>query len=287
METASNSRHGGPSPPCPSLIHPQYRDRGFLLQSVIAAERPRQGYPDHIRAAVPAWHGLSAHAEPALPVRCGAPEGSAQALGVGPFCYARALLGYPGAGGLSRGISQAPSRSHKERTLAPSEHDESRAAGKAVTGGESPSGLRRALSARHLTMIAVGGSIGTGLFVASGATVAQAGPGRAAGLRADRHHGLFPDDQPGRAGRGHAGFRLVLDLWRALRRRRLRFRAGLELLVQLGRHGGGGSGGRAAGDGLLVPRHSRRVLERCSWRSPSGSMPCPRAASARPSSGSR
>ena len=59
--------------------------------------------------------------------------------------------------------------------MAPSEHDESRAAGKAVTGGESPSGLRRALSARHLTMIAVGGSIGTGLFVASGATVAQAG----------------------------------------------------------------------------------------------------------------
>ena len=40
-----------------------------------------------------------------------------------------------------------------------------------------PSGLRRAPSARHLTMIAVGGSIGTGLFVASGATVAQAGPG--------------------------------------------------------------------------------------------------------------
>ena len=36
-----------------------------------------------------------------------------------------------------------------------------------------PSGLRRALSARHLTMIAVGGSIGTGLFVASGATVAR------------------------------------------------------------------------------------------------------------------
>ena len=46
-----------------------------------------------------------------------------------------------------------------------------------VTGGESPSGLRRALSARHLTMIAVGGSIGTGLFVASGATVARPAPG--------------------------------------------------------------------------------------------------------------
>jgi len=41
------------------------------------------------------------------------------------------------------------------------------------------SGLRRELKARHLTMIAIGGSIGTGLFVASGATVSQAGPGGA------------------------------------------------------------------------------------------------------------
>lgn len=36
--------------------------------------------------------------------------------------------------------------------------------------------LRRELKARHLTMIAIGGSIGTGLFVASGATISQAGP---------------------------------------------------------------------------------------------------------------
>ncbi|WPL83302.1 amino acid permease [Bordetella hinzii] len=43
----------------------------------------------------------------------------------------------------------------------------------------TPSGLRRTLSARHLSMIAVGGSIGTGLFVASGNTIAQAGPGGA------------------------------------------------------------------------------------------------------------
>ena len=39
--------------------------------------------------------------------------------------------------------------------------------------------LRRELKARHLTMIAIGGSIGTGLFVASGATIANAGPGGA------------------------------------------------------------------------------------------------------------
>ncbi|PVZ13673.1 lysine:proton symporter, AAT family [Pseudomonas sp. URIL14HWK12:I9] len=39
--------------------------------------------------------------------------------------------------------------------------------------------LQRKLKARHLTMIALGGAIGTGLFVASGATIAQAGPGGA------------------------------------------------------------------------------------------------------------
>lgn len=36
--------------------------------------------------------------------------------------------------------------------------------------------LKRDLKARHLSMIAIGGSIGTGLFVASGATIAGAGP---------------------------------------------------------------------------------------------------------------
>lgn len=40
-------------------------------------------------------------------------------------------------------------------------------------------GLERGLSSRHMQMIAIGGAIGTGLFVASGATVAQAGPGGA------------------------------------------------------------------------------------------------------------
>lgn len=39
--------------------------------------------------------------------------------------------------------------------------------------------LKRAMSARHLNMIAIGGSIGTGLFVASGNTIAVAGPGGA------------------------------------------------------------------------------------------------------------
>ncbi|WP_195839327.1 amino acid permease [Mobiluncus porci] len=39
--------------------------------------------------------------------------------------------------------------------------------------------LKRGMRQRHLSMIAIGGSIGTGLFVASGATISQAGPGGA------------------------------------------------------------------------------------------------------------
>ena len=39
--------------------------------------------------------------------------------------------------------------------------------------------LQRKLGARHLNMIAIGGSIGAGLFLASGATIANAGPGGA------------------------------------------------------------------------------------------------------------
>lgn len=38
------------------------------------------------------------------------------------------------------------------------------------------SGLRRSMTSRHLVMIALGGVIGSGLFVSSGYTIAQAGP---------------------------------------------------------------------------------------------------------------
>ncbi|MDR3190458.1 MAG: amino acid permease [Lactobacillaceae bacterium] len=37
-------------------------------------------------------------------------------------------------------------------------------------------GLKRTMKTRHLSMIALGGTIGTGLFVTSGATISQAGP---------------------------------------------------------------------------------------------------------------
>ncbi|MFN1208386.1 gamma-aminobutyrate permease, partial [Enterococcus lactis] len=39
--------------------------------------------------------------------------------------------------------------------------------------------VKRGLKTRHVSMIALGGSIGTGLFVASGSVISQAGPGGA------------------------------------------------------------------------------------------------------------
>ncbi|WML60228.1 amino acid permease [Neobacillus sp. PS2-9] len=44
---------------------------------------------------------------------------------------------------------------------------------------KEPSELRRSLKSRHLTMISLGGTIGTGLFLASGGAIHSAGPGGA------------------------------------------------------------------------------------------------------------
>src|SRR5919112_628414 len=53
------------------------------------------------------------------------------------------------------------------------------ATGAARRSDETANELKRGLSSRHLQMIAIGGAIGTGLFVASGGTISQAGPGGA------------------------------------------------------------------------------------------------------------
>lgn len=45
-----------------------------------------------------------------------------------------------------------------------------------TTAQEPVSGLRRSMTARHLVMIAMGGVIGSGLFLSSGYTISQAGP---------------------------------------------------------------------------------------------------------------
>lgn len=46
-------------------------------------------------------------------------------------------------------------------------------------GVQQPEHLERKLKTRHLSMIAIGGTIGTGLFLASGTTIHDAGPGGA------------------------------------------------------------------------------------------------------------
>lgn len=48
-----------------------------------------------------------------------------------------------------------------------------------VTGHEvsKETSLHRGLKARHITMIAIGGAIGTGLIIGTGAALARAGPG--------------------------------------------------------------------------------------------------------------
>ena len=65
----------------------------------------------------------------------------------------------------------------------------SRRAGRSYLRTTMDGELKRGLSSRHMNMIAIGGAIGTGLFVASGATISQAGPGGA--LVADRAMGLM------------------------------------------------------------------------------------------------
>ena len=42
--------------------------------------------------------------------------------------------------------------------------------------GAGHAGLRRGLKARHLQLLAIGGAIGTGLFLGSGTTISLAGP---------------------------------------------------------------------------------------------------------------
>ena len=59
----------------------------------------------------------------------------------------------------------------------------------------APEKLQRKLGARHLNMIAIGGSIGTGLFLASGSTIANAGPGGATRLFTHWHYDLLLNDQ--------------------------------------------------------------------------------------------
>ena len=81
--------------------------------------------------------------------------------------------------------------------------------------------LKRSIGNRQLSMIAIGGAIGTGLFFASGAAIAQAGPGGA--LLAYATMGLavyLHDAVAGRDGDATADSRLIRGIRGALRRSR-------------------------------------------------------------------
>ena len=73
--------------------------------------------------------------------------------------------------------------------------------------------LKKALNQRQLTMIAIGGVIGAGLFVGSGVVIGDTGPGAfityAHGRRVD-HHG---HTHAGRDGRGQPVDRIVRRLF--------------------------------------------------------------------------
>ncbi len=58
--------------------------------------------------------------------------------------------------------------------------------------------LQRKLSNRHLQLIAIGGAIGTGLFMGSGKTISLAGPSHSDHLYDYRDHALLPDACIGR-----------------------------------------------------------------------------------------
>lgn len=73
--------------------------------------------------------------------------------------------------------------------------------------------VKRELKTRHLSMIALGGSIGTGLFVASGSAISTAGPGGGYSRTSRWAHGLFLNDKFGRNGNKHANFRIVCCLF--------------------------------------------------------------------------
>lgn len=45
-----------------------------------------------------------------------------------------------------------------------------------ATADAGDEGYRKSLKARHINMIAIGGAIGTGLFLGAGGRLAQAGP---------------------------------------------------------------------------------------------------------------
>ena len=78
------------------------------------------------------------------------------------------------------------------------------------------SGLRRSLSSRQLSMIAIGGAIGTGLFLGSGFAIGFAGPCRARQLPHRSADHPAADGLPGGDDRRASHLRLLRRMGRVL-----------------------------------------------------------------------
>ena len=152
-------------------------------------------------------------------------------------------------------------------------------------------GLQAGLKNRHLSMIAIGGVIGAGLFVGSGAGIAAAGPGILLSYALVGLHGRPRDADAGRDGRRRPDLRLLLRLRRPGARPLGGLLDRLALLVLLGR-GARGRGDRRCRDpgGLDTGRPAVGLgadRDGGAHRAPTWSRSAPTASSSSGSRGSR
>ena len=121
--------------------------------------------------------------------------------------------------------------------------------------------LKRGIGTRQLSMIAIGGAIGTGLFFASGGAIAQAGPGGALLAYATMGLAVYCMMQSLGEMATQLPIRWIIrGLCGAIRRSFARICGRLELLVQLGDHPGRGTGRGVADRSILVSAFQLRPL---------------------------
>lgn len=114
-------------------------------------------------------------------------------------------------------------------------------------------GLERKMETRHLTMISLGGVIGTGLFLSSGYTIHQAGPlGRDHRVWHRIHACVFCDAQPWRTVGGHAVCGQLSPVCEAFHRPRHRVHHRRAVLAELGGGARFGIHGSRSADATLV-----------------------------------
>ena len=98
-------------------------------------------------------------------------------------------------------------------------------------------GYHKSLKNRQIQMIALGGAIGTGLFLGAGGRLASAGPGSVHCLRHLRHLRLSDPARHGRTRPAPSIVGIVRVLRARILRREGRFRRGLDVLPELGDDG--------------------------------------------------